>query len=81
VDIGCPFVFVSFKTDCNTQSFIYFYSIHPVVIYKNKKSSSSLQKRSGYRNIIWLFFTNGMKAAFYDIIRKIEQNAEMMGLI
>ncbi|EFM33055.1 hypothetical protein HMPREF0841_1363 [Streptococcus pyogenes ATCC 10782] len=52
-----------------------------MVIYKNKKSSSSLQKRSGYRNIIWLFFTNGMKAAFYDIIRKIEQNAEMMGLI
>ncbi|ABF31649.1 hypothetical protein MGAS9429_Spy0460 [Streptococcus pyogenes MGAS9429] len=28
---------MSFKTDCNTQSFVYFYSIHPVVIYKNKK--------------------------------------------
>ncbi|MCC9714419.1 DNA topoisomerase III, partial [Streptococcus agalactiae] len=27
---GCPFVFVSFKTDYNTQSSVYFYSIHPV---------------------------------------------------
>lgn len=33
------------------------------------------------RNIIWLFFMNGMKAAFYDIMRKVEQNAEKMGLI
>uniref|UniRef100_UPI001E54E1FF hypothetical protein n=1 Tax=Streptococcus agalactiae TaxID=1311 RepID=UPI001E54E1FF len=33
VDIGCPFVFVSFKTDYNTQSSVYFYSIHPNPIY------------------------------------------------
>uniref|UniRef100_UPI00046C974A LPXTG cell wall anchor domain-containing protein n=1 Tax=Streptococcus agalactiae TaxID=1311 RepID=UPI00046C974A len=32
VDIGCPFVFVSFKTDYNTQSSVYFYSIHPIPV-------------------------------------------------
>ncbi|EPU42204.1 hypothetical protein SAG0164_10740, partial [Streptococcus agalactiae MRI Z1-216] len=37
VDIGCPFVFVSFKTDYNTQSSVYFYSIHPE---NNKKERS-----------------------------------------
>lgn len=51
-----------------------------MIIYKNKKSSSPFQKWSGYRNIIWLFFMNGMNTAFYDIMRKIEQNTEMKGI-
>ncbi|WP_032459627.1 hypothetical protein, partial [Streptococcus agalactiae] len=34
--IGCPFVFVSFKTDYNTQSSVYFYSIHPKVVKKKE---------------------------------------------
>ena len=31
--------------------------------------------------MIWLFFMNGMNTAFYDIIRNIEQNVEMKGII
>lgn len=48
--------------------------IEKIVIHQKDKIEVHFKKRSGYRNIIWLFFMNGMNTAFYDIIKKIEQN-------
>ncbi|WP_227877787.1 helical hairpin domain-containing protein, partial [Streptococcus pyogenes] len=51
VDIGCPFVFVSFKTDCNTQSFVYFYSIHPLP-YRKRVTLETLKEKVEKINLL-----------------------------
>uniref|UniRef100_UPI0003726193 hypothetical protein n=1 Tax=Streptococcus agalactiae TaxID=1311 RepID=UPI0003726193 len=54
VDIGCPFVFVSFKTDYNTQSSVYFYSIHPLSVYTKDNGMGYQEELCMHKRLKWL---------------------------